>query len=132
MYCFYMNERFKGVEAGPKIKEKIIALGIELSESGKVFPFPGMNRNEYQEIKASEDPFYHTPIDHLINRMSAEGLKVVLTKSGVDVLILPLFSDDIVNDSIFPRSLGITVGMDERLEALILLQQEYKAMRQAR
>lgn len=122
-----MNERFKGIEAEPTIKEKIIALGIELSESGKLFPFPGMNRNEYQEIKKNEDPFYHTPIDQLINRFQAEGLKVVLTKSGDDVLILPLFSDDIVNDSILPRSLGITVGMDERLKALILLHQERRA-----
>lgn len=123
-----MNERFDGVEAGPKIKEKIIALGIELSESGEFFPFPGMNRNEYQEIKENEDPLYHTPVDQLINRFQTEGLKVVLTKYGVDVLILPSSSDDIVNDSMFPRSFGIIEGMDERLKALILLQQEYKAL----
>ena len=127
-----MNEIFKGVEAGPTIKERIIALGIELSESGEFFPFPGMNRSEYQEIKENEDPVYHTPIDHLINRFQAEGLKVVLTKYGVDVLILPSSSDDIVNDAMFPRSFGITEGMDERLKALILLQQEYKALRQVK
>lgn len=122
-----MNERFKGNEAEPTIGEKIVALGIELSESGEIFPFPGMNRDEYQEIKNSEDPEYHTPIDHLINRFQAEGLKVVLTKHGNDVLILPTSSDDVVYDSMFPRSFGITEGMDERLKALIQLQQERKA-----
>ena len=127
-----MNERLKGIEAEPTIREKIVALGIELSESGELFPFPGMNRNEYQEIKENEDPFYHTPIDHLINRFQAEGLKVVLTKYGSDVLILPSSSDDIVNDSLFPRSFGITEGMDERLKILILLQQEFKATQQAK
>jgi hypothetical protein len=130
MYCLYMNERFEGIEAEPTIREKIVALGIELSESGEFFPFPGMDRNEYTEIKKGEDPFYHTPIDQLIHRFQTEGLKVVLTKYGSDVLILPSSSDDIVNDSLFPRSFGITEEMDERLKALILLQQEFKAEQQ--
>lgn len=127
-----MNERLASVEKIPTIEERIIALGRELSESGEFFTFPGMDRSEYGRIKETEDPDYHTPIDQLINRFQAEGLKVVLTKYGVDVLILPSSSDDIVYDSIFPRSFGITEGMDERLKTLILLQQEFKATQQAK
>jgi len=74
-------------------------------------------------MRASEEEFpgYTTPIDELIERFEKEGMKVVLGKhpeSG-NVFILPAGSEDIEQDSIAPRQLQISDGMDERLKNLV-------------
>ncbi|HVB19771.1 MAG TPA: hypothetical protein VNF51_00570 [Candidatus Paceibacterota bacterium] len=106
-------------------KEKIIALAVELSESKEVFPFPGIDREAYATIKASEeeDPGYVTLIDELIERFKNEGMRVVLGKypASGNVFIVPAQSNNVIDDNLFPRHLQVNEGMDERLEELILL-----------
>ncbi|MFA4817809.1 MAG: hypothetical protein WC608_03780 [Parcubacteria group bacterium] len=106
-------------------KKRIIDLAKELSESRESFPFPGVNPHSYQKLKADEEEFpgYVTPIDELIHRFKREGMKVVFgndPESG-NVFILPRGSDDVENDSIFPKHLQVVEGMDRRLKELILL-----------
>lgn len=107
-------------------KGEFIALARELSESHESFPFPGIDQESYAAMKSAEEEFsgYATPIDELIERFENEGIKVSLgeyPESG-NVFILPSGSDDIENDSVFPRHLQIDEAMDERLKQLILLQ----------
>jgi hypothetical protein len=109
-------------------KKRIIALSKELSESGESFPFLGINPYSYQKLKADEDEFpgYAAPIDELIHRFKREGMKVVLgndPESG-NVFILPRGSDDVENDSIFPKHLKIGKNMDKRLKELISLNRD--------
>ena len=55
-------------------------------------------------------------------------MKVVLSKdpkSG-NVFVLPLNSEDVEMDNLFPRHLMMAEGMDERLKRLILLNKELK------
>lgn len=107
-------------------KEGFIALAKELSESHESFPFPGIDPESYATLKSAEEelPGYATPIDALIERFENEGMKVALGEypdSG-NVFVMPSGSDDIENDSVFPRHLQIDETMDERLKQLISLQ----------
>jgi len=113
--------------AHPEIspKEEYILLAKELFESRERFPFPGIDPEAYSRIKADEAEFpgYTTPIDELIERFKNEGMKVVLGKypdSG-NVYILPAESDDIKQDSIFPRQLLVDELANEKIKTLILL-----------
>jgi len=104
-------------------REKYIQLARGLFESHEHFPFSGIDPDEYSKMRASEEEFpgYTTPIDELIERFEKEGMKVVLGKhpeSG-NVFILPAGSEDIEQDSIAPRQLQISDGMDERLKNLV-------------
>ncbi|MDO8231654.1 MAG: hypothetical protein Q7T37_00400 [bacterium] len=103
----------------------IVALAIEIIESHEVFHFSGLDSDAYAKIKADEEesPGYATPIDELVKRFENEGMKVVLGKNpeSGNVFILPLQSDDIENDSVFPKHLQISEGMNEKLKELILL-----------
>jgi len=108
-----------------RVKREKIALAKELFESGEIFPFPGLKPGKYEEIKAGEEEFpgFHAPIDELLERFKNEGVKVVLGKfpeSG-NVFVLPGGSDDIVNDSLFPRHLATDGSIDDRLLSLILM-----------
>ncbi|MBL4644630.1 MAG: hypothetical protein JKX80_02065 [Candidatus Pacebacteria bacterium] len=99
------------------------ALALELFESGEVFAFPGIKPESYTKIKAEQEeiPGYSTPIDELLKRFQNEGLKVVLGKNpGTgNIYVLPQGSDDIENDSFFPRHLSTEGDIDERLLKLI-------------
>lgn len=107
-------------------KEGFIALAKELSESHESFSFPGIDPESYATLKSAEEEFlgYTTPIDTLIERFENEGMKIALGEypdSG-NVFVVPSGSDDIENDSVFPRHLQIDETMDERLKQLISLQ----------
>jgi hypothetical protein len=112
-------------EKEPTKKERIIALALELSEGHEVFPFSSIDPESYSKIKADEEemPGYATPIDELLERFKREGMKVVLGKNpqSGNVFILPSQSDDIENDSLFPRHIQISEEMNERLKELIAL-----------
>ena len=105
-------------------RQEKIALAYELAESRESFPFPGINPDSYERMKADDEEFpgYTTPIDELVKRFQDEGMKVVLGKNpdSGNVFILPQGSNDIESDSIFPRQLRTTDDMDERLSDLIL------------
>ncbi len=127
-----MNEWPKIKKEWPttKIEEElregwIVALAVEIIESREVFPFSGLDSGAYAKIKADEEesPGYATPIDELVKRFEDEGMRVVLGKNpeSGNVFILPLQSDDIENDSLFPRHLQISEGMNEKLKELISL-----------
>ena len=104
---------------------EIIALARELNESKESHPFPGIDAVSYEKLKTDEAEFpgFATPIDELIERFKNEGMKVVLgehPESG-NIFILPAQSNDIENDSIFPKHLQIADSMHEKLRRLILL-----------
>lgn len=110
-------------ESREQWKSEYIAFAKAMQERQERYPFPGIHREAYEKIRADEEryPGYSTPIDELIARFQAEGAKVVLGKhpeSG-NVFILPGSSDDIEQDSIFPRHLKIVEGMDDALRKLI-------------
>ena len=111
-------------EKEPTRKEKIISLAAELFESSETLPFSGIDPESYLKMKAveEEDPGYTTPIDELIERFKSEGMKVILGKNpqSWNVYILPAESTNIEMDSISPRQLQISDGMDEKLRELIL------------
>ena len=113
------------IEKEPTKKEQIIALALELHEGHEIFPFSGIYPESYSKIKADgeEMPGYATPIDELLERFKREGMKVVLGKNpqSGNVFILPSQSDDIENDSLFPKHIQISEEMDERMKNLIAL-----------
>ncbi|PCH91947.1 hypothetical protein COB80_01135 [Candidatus Kaiserbacteria bacterium] len=104
-------------------KQLKIALAMELFEGGETFLFPGIRPESYTRIKTEEAEFpgYSTPIDELLKRFENEGLKVVLGKNpGTgNIFVLPAGSDDIENDSLFPKHLSTEGDIDERLLKLI-------------
>lgn len=110
-----------------EIIEKRIALAKELSEQKEKFPFVGIIEEAYIKIKAGEDEFpgFVTPIAQILERCQNEGIKVVVVsgpnaESG-NVYIIPSESDDIENNSIFPRHLKVDDTTDERLKKLVEL-----------
>lgn len=110
-----------------EIIEKRIALAKELSEQKEKFPFVGITEEAYIKIKVGEDEFpgFATPIAQILERCQNEGIKVVVVsgpnaESG-NVYIVPSESDDIENDSIFPRHLKVDDTTDERLKKLVEL-----------
>ena len=77
---------------------------------------------------AEEFPQYTTPIDELVAKCEAQGLKVAFgdhPENGI-FYVLPFNSDDIDMDNLFPRHLRITEAMDARLRKLILMNIEMK------
>jgi len=105
------------------LKASVIELAAELSESGEVFPFPGLNPEMYALIKAEQakNPGFTTPIDELIARFETEGVKVVLTKypeSG-NFILLPAGSDNIFDDMLMPDNLVINSDSDSELSTLL-------------
>jgi len=109
-------------------RKERIAIARELWENQEKFLFPGIDPDFYSRTKADEEEFpgYVTPIDELIRRFEDEGIKVALGKDPEigNIYILPMWSNDIENDSIFPQFLQIDDAMDERLARLILLARE--------
>ncbi|MDD2657226.1 MAG: hypothetical protein PHD04_01015 [Candidatus Pacebacteria bacterium] len=112
-------------EKEPTRKEKIIALAVELFQSGEIFPFAGVDAESYSRMKAAEeeDPGYTTPVDEIIERFKNEGMKVVLGKNpqSGNVFVLPAQSSNIEMDSISPGQLQLSEEMNEKLRELILL-----------
>lgn len=105
-------------------KKIIIVLAKELSDSRESIPFPCVDAESYQKLKANDEEFpcLATPIDELIQRFENEGIKVVFgrdSESG-SVFILPFGSNDAENDSIFPKHLQVSETIDIRLKELVL------------
>lgn len=98
---------------------------MELYESGEIFPFAGIDPESYSRMKAGEeeDPGYTISIDDLVERFKNEGMKVVLGKNpqSGNVYVLPAQSSNIEMDSISPKQLQLSEGMNETLRELILL-----------
>lgn len=105
-------------------KKERIALAIELSKRSEGFPFSGIKPESYSIIKAVDEeyPGYTTPIDRMIENYRTQGIKVVLgnhPESG-NIYILPLNSNNIEEDGLFPEHLLVTEDMNEGLKKLIL------------
>ncbi len=120
-------------ETGSQKEREIIEFAAWIQEANKNkerFPFPGIDPDAYAKIKADEEEFpgYATPIDTLVARFRAEGMKVALGKhpgSG-NIFILPSGSDDIEQDSLLPRHLLFEGIMDGRLKQLIKISKTRK------
>ena len=102
----------------------MIALAKELSEIRDGFPFSGIEPENYLRLKADDEESEGrcTSIDELIQKFEKEGIKVVFgndPESG-NVFIVPIQSDDIESDGIFPKHLRIDESTDSRLKELIL------------
>jgi hypothetical protein len=111
-----------------EINGDIYLLAAELSRNPEPLAFPGIEPDALERIRAAdaEYPGLTTPIDEIISRCQSEGIKVVFGKdpSSTNVFILPAKSTDIEADSIVPKTLNITDGMDERIKRLIILDRE--------
>ncbi|MEA1925785.1 MAG: hypothetical protein U9M90_00870 [Patescibacteria group bacterium] len=114
------------------VRNEMIALAKEFSESGKSFPFPGISRETYSKMEATDKEFpgYSTPVDELLEKFKKEGMKVVPGKRpmGGTVYVLPLGSNDIESDGIFPECLEVNDAMDEKLKELISKRQEFVSL----
>ena len=112
-------------EKEPTQEEKIISLAKELFESNEILDFPGIDPESYLNLKASDEeyPGLTTPTDEIIERLKNEGMKVVLGKNpqSGNVFILPAGSTNIEMDSISPKQLQVSDGMNEKFRELILL-----------
>ena len=103
----------------------MFSLAKELFESQEIFPFLGVDPEGYLEMKAGDEkaPGYTTPTDEIIERMKGEGIRIVLGKNpqSGNVYVLPSQSTDIEMDSVSPKRLQISEGMNEKLKELIQL-----------
>lgn len=113
-----MSEKFSNMES-ELTPETYLAIAEKLSGYSEAIPFHGLEEEGYKRLKAESDeyPGYATPIDELVKRFETEGIKIVIEKGKV--FVLPSTSDDIENDSIFPRFLKITDDMVENLKMLV-------------
>ena len=106
---------------------RILELVEKINELGEILPFPGIHPDAYLKMKETDEEFpgYTTPIEELVARFEAEGIKVVLGKNETsgNVFVLPAGSNNIEMDSIFPHQLEINNIESEELRELIGLQQ---------
>jgi len=114
--------------------KEIRRLGIELGERKERLHFTGIEEAAYAILKEDEEflpPGRITPIDELIERLKAHGMKVALnddTTPGSDTWLLPSDSTDAEMDMVLPRHLKLTDDMDPELRALCLHSREYAAL----
>jgi hypothetical protein len=120
-----MESASKPMSPEEEKKQKKISLALELSQNSESFSFYGINTEAYAKLKTDEEEFpgFATPIDEIMERCKNEGIKVVLGKNpeSGNIYILPAQSNDIENDSIFPKHLQITGVANEKLKELIAL-----------
>lgn len=121
-----MNESQPSPTEDQKKQElkKYLSLSRELSMYSEGLSFPGVDEETLKKLKAVDEeyPGYTTPTDEIISKMKTEGIKIVFgehPESG-NVFVLPLLSDNIRMDSLFPRHLETIPEMDESLRSLIL------------
>jgi|GEM_PF-5386026 hypothetical protein len=120
-------QRFETEERVVTIREvDVIAYAKELSESQESFPFPGIDPEALLNMRATdiEFPGYTTPVDTLLDRCRAEGIKVIFGKypeSG-NVYIVPAGRSETENEDmyIFPRHLQENEMMNGSLRTLII------------
>jgi len=68
-------------------------------------------------------------IDELIERFKNEGMKVTWgdNPKACNIFIMPANSNDIQNDSLFPKHLQLNGEVGEKLKELILLQKQMRS-----
>lgn len=116
-----------------EVIESIFTHGAELSELKESLPFTGLDPIVYENLKREEAEFPEyvvTPIDELISRFKAEGMKIVPAKDpkSPNVMVVPWGSTDYDSDSIMFRHLQVYGMVDVRLKNLISSTQEYKKL----
>jgi hypothetical protein len=119
-----------------RIKERIdrlaeirIQLAKKLGERTETFPFKETDFNdtsrkkleEADKIAEEECPGYITPIGTIIEKFISQGFKVVAGTRNKDVFLVPWNSNNIEEESVLPRHLNATDGMDPDLRKLIKL-----------
>ncbi len=121
-----MSEQFpsqsENVESN--LQDERSKLVEELSNSVEL-SFSGIEASLYSQMKADEEDFpgFCNPIDDVIERFKAEGVKVISLDNG-SVFVVPAGSTDFENDRIRPRGLELNDDMDERLKKLIILDRQ--------
>ena len=103
---------------------QIAELAKGLSEKEGGFPFPGILAEVIAELQAEDEayPGLVTPIDELLKRLEAEGIKVVLgdDPTNGDAWILPIGSSNVEMDSVRPKHLELNDQMDPELKQLCI------------
>lgn len=111
--------------------EELVALVNELHENREGFAFEGLEESAYERLRAEDEecPGYTTPIDELIKRFEAEGIKIVPGdhEGKGRAWVLPKGSDDVGQDSLSPKDLKVTDSMDPKLKQLVLNNRALKA-----
>jgi len=120
-------------EGAPRKNQEMVEFAawiLEVTKNQERFPFAGIDPQSYAKAKAEEEEFpgFATPIDTLIARFRAEGMKVVLSPDAAsgNIYILPAGSDDIENDSLIPRHLLESGIMDGHLKVLVRISKNRK------
>ncbi len=104
--------------------EEYILYAEKVLDLREALPFPGLNEDSYQELKAISDEFpgMVTDIDVIISRFKDEGVKVVLWKNQ-QAFVLPFNSEindkTIEDDSVLPRHLDASGEVGQNLKRLI-------------
>jgi hypothetical protein len=120
-----------------ELVELIVAQSTELSESKESLPFTGLDPIAYENLKREEATYPEyvvTPIDELISRFKAEGMRVVLPRQPGEgnATVVPWGSTDYDSDSVLFRHLQVYGMVDVRLKALIEALQEYKKLNETK
>ncbi|MEO6536399.1 MAG: hypothetical protein ABIT47_01795 [Candidatus Paceibacterota bacterium] len=118
----------KGEEERDAIRLQAKMLAEELSQNPEPLPFPGLDPDEYENLKKddAELPGYYFPIDQRIEKLQKEGMRVLVgaRDGNNEIFVVPALvttPEEIKKYRLFPRQLQITSEMDEQLERLIQL-----------
>jgi hypothetical protein len=121
-----MHESSPRSEERPKISEEeyldainiLLFLAEKLANRHERLASPHLKRDSYTALKQEslEFPEYPTDIDALLERLEAEGARVVI--AGSDIFILPFMSTDIVGDGLLIRHFEPNTGDRELDDAI--------------
>ena len=121
-----MTEYFLRLEVQSENADLLTEYAMKMNESRESFPFPGIETEVHKKMLATdrEFPGYTTPVDILLDRCRAEGIKVILGKNpeSGNVYIVPAGRSEPDNEDmyIFPRHLQVNEMMDGTLRALVI------------
>lgn len=101
-----------------------LTLARELIDSNETLPFPGLNVESYNRLKAEEEeyPGLATPIDEIIKKFEEQGIKIEIGKNpdGSNMFLLPKDSDD-VDDSLRLKHLNLGAIENKKLKKIASL-----------
>ncbi len=113
-----------------QLHREYLELIRELVSENRKFDFPGMSPDTYAKLQAEAGEYseYATPMDELVAKFNAEGVKVVPANDPhtAIALVVPYRTGDKIMDSLFPRHLEIIEGMDPKLKTLIELNKKMR------
>jgi len=97
--------------------------------SNKQFPFPGIKTESYRQLKKEEEEFpgYVTPIDELLHEFRNKGMTVYSKHPPKNIILIPIGTKDVVQNSILPYDLLLTENITGELRELVRLDRLLKS-----